>query len=136
MKVALVDEQLTIAGPDALRMEGEAICPDCRDIVRLHWNRQGAYFWRHKHSSRGKCSLIRSRAGDEMIDATAAHPMNLEVQFGPVRDDDLEKLEASARKCGADVIKLPADKTFALVLTGPGVVILAGQEKMEGGSCK
>ncbi len=81
MKVALIDEQLTIAGPNA---QGDAACPDCEGIVRLHWNRQGTYYWRHKRPSRGGCPA------------------------------SLEKLLVLAQKYGGRVVELPAEETLTL----------------------
>jgi hypothetical protein len=132
MRLALVNGRLTFAGPDVQGVD--AVCPGCRGAVRLNWSRQGTYFWRHKHPPRGGCPLVKGRPGDEVVYAIVVEPATLKVRFGPVRDDDLEKLVIGDRECETGAVELPDDGPFVLVLAGPGTVVLAGEAKVEGDS--
>ncbi len=51
MKQALLNDQLTLAAPDA---PATAICLDCGGLVKLR-SRQGTYFWRHVRLPPGSC---------------------------------------------------------------------------------
>jgi len=134
VRIALLDGRLTFAEPGA---PGKATCPGCGGVVRLYWSRQGAHFWRHKHSPRGVCSLVRRRPGDEEVYAIVTDPATSEVRFGRVRDDDLEKMRVVVQEDKVDAVELPADEPFVLVLAGPGVVVMAGKvDAEEGDPCK
>ncbi len=95
MKVALIDGQLTIAGPN---VQGDAACPDCGSVVRLHWNRQGTYYWRHKRPPRGGCPA------------------------------SLEKLLVLAQKYGGRVVELSAEETLTLNGPGVVILLEQGDD--------